>query len=117
MDLSTIHHINSNTAMSMVVDIHYTPLCMFILKQLCPVGFVAPDDPLRGGIDWVPGTGCAAECPRPMFTHAEYDAVSNYIIPISYVCSACLFSLLKLVLTPLRRCSTRHASWHIVPGS
>jgi hypothetical protein len=50
---------------------------MFILKQLCPIGFVAPDDPLRGGVDWVPGTGCAAECPRPMFTHAEYDAVST----------------------------------------
>jgi hypothetical protein len=46
--------------------------------QVCPTGFVIPEEPLRPGVDWAPGSGCAAACPRPVFTAEEYDDVSKH---------------------------------------
>lgn len=48
----------------------YTPATT---DPVCPTGFVIPEDPDRKGVIWVPGSGCAAACPRPMFTQTEYQ--------------------------------------------
>jgi hypothetical protein len=47
-------------------------------KQVCPTGFVVPEDATHDGVEWITGSGCAAACPRPMFTHNEYNAVSSH---------------------------------------
>lgn len=98
----TILSLNLGAFVVDLISPPYEPVVTMELETQCPYGMVVPEDPSRSSILWIPDTGCALQCPSPVFSKQEWSYLYNQAA-IDYTFCTCVLLLVMLNLFLLQK--------------